>query len=148
MRYLRKFENLQDRFTTDELSEIRNKCEMYLAYLVDNGFDIDIDNTESTHSCIDITQSNTLDAKLHFTETGDGVSWSEIKDNIIPLISLFMKGDFDCQLLNIEFFFWRKRPILVEAEDFEDFINDRPHSFSLEDLEGNGISCITLEIKK
>ena len=59
-----------------------------------------------------------------------------------------MKGDFDCQLLNIEFFFWRKRPILVEAEDFEDFINDRPHSFSLEDLEGNGISCITLEIKK
>ncbi len=83
MKYLKKFnENLSSDFTLD----LKEFCESYLAYLLDEGFEVDVQHR----------YNNTKEYKhdYHFItikKLGKLSKWEEIKDYFIPFISILSK---------------------------------------------------------
>jgi hypothetical protein len=84
MRFLRKFnENLEDRL------EIKDYCEMNLAYLIDEGFFIDVH--EHSGGYYNISLRKNLTTNQHGVHTSY-FKWSDIKDHYIPFILRIQKN--------------------------------------------------------
>ena len=78
MKFLRKFnENLEDRL------EIKDYCEMNLAYLIDEGFFIDVHSHSGGY--YNITLRRSLTTTQHGVRTSY-FKWDDIKDHYIPFI--------------------------------------------------------------
>ena len=78
MKFLRKFnENLEDRL------EIKDYCEMNLAYLIDEGFFIDVHSHSVGYYSITLRRS--LTTNRHGVHTSY-FKWDDIKDHYIPFI--------------------------------------------------------------
>jgi hypothetical protein len=84
MKYLRKFnENLEDRL------EIKDYCEMNLAYLIDEGFFIDINwNDMASYYSISLRKSSTTNQHGVITPY---FKWNDVKDHYIPFILRIQK---------------------------------------------------------
>ena len=88
MKYLRR---IFERLTDDEYYDLKEECETYLAYLLDDEFEVDMsDSIPSLLFDIDIRKSDTAD--------DDQFLWNDVKDQVIPLIELFRKGHFKYSL--------------------------------------------------
>ena len=66
-----------------EKVELQDFCEMYLAYLIDDGFEIEVDRTFGF--------KDTLTIKI-IAEEGTTTSWDVIKDKLIPFLSILVKS--------------------------------------------------------
>ena len=86
MKFLRKFnENLEDRL------EIKDYCEMNLAYLIDEGFFIDVHSHGVRLSQNFLGAYYNITLRKSLTTNGNGVhtsyfKWDDIKDHYIPFI--------------------------------------------------------------
>lgn len=79
MKFLRKFnENLEDRL------EIKDYCEMNLAYLIDEGFFIEI-HFHDMASYYNITLRRSLTTNQYGVHTSY-FKWNDVKDHYIPFI--------------------------------------------------------------
>ena len=84
MKFLRKFnENLEDRL------EIKDYCEMNLAYLIDEGFFIDVHSHSGGY--YNITLRRSLTTTQHGVHT-TYFKWDDIKDHYIPFILRIQKS--------------------------------------------------------
>ena len=84
MKFLRKFnENLEDRL------EIKDYCEMNLAYLIDEGFFIDVHSHSGAY--YNITLRRSLTTNQHGVHT-TYFKWDDIKDHYIPFILRIQKS--------------------------------------------------------
>jgi hypothetical protein len=155
MKYLRKiFENFSD----EELKELKETCEDYLAYLLDEDFSIRMDDGSRSRSIHPTYQQDYLDIDILVPETGKyseenwydnvtGLSWSDVKDQVIPLISLFKRGKFDYKLKSVHFFFHEYAEEEISGKEL-DYLIDDSSEWNTEFLENNGISCISIRVKK
>jgi hypothetical protein len=131
MKYLRRiFESL----TEDEIIELREECETYLAYLLDEDFIIEM-ISDSRIACEDI------DIRKLKSADEDQFLWYDVKDHVIPLIELFKKGHFKYKLNEVVFYYadGDKREFLrylVNEEGFFDKLVDTEE-----------LICLTIRIK-
>ena len=130
MKYLRRiFESL----TEDEIIELREECETYLAYLLDEDFIIEM-MPDQAHRIrlmdidIDIRKSESAD--------DDQFLWDDVKDHVIPLIELFRKGHFKYKL---------EKVILYFADGSKSEIRNDEDLDKIEESEG--LICLTIQIK-
>lgn len=130
MKYLRRiFESL----TEDEIIELREECETYLAYLLDEDFIIEM-MPDQAHRIrlmdmdIDIRKSESAD--------DDQFLWDDVKDHVIPLIELFRKGRFKYKL---------EKVILYFADGSKSEIRNDEDLDKIEESEG--LICLTIQIK-
>jgi hypothetical protein len=133
MKYLRRI--FEKRLTEDEILELREDCETYLAYLLDDGeFDIDFlySNVLSSFLDIDIRKNELAD--------DDQFLWNHVKDQVIPLIELFRKGHFKYKLEKVILYFVHgaKR----EIRNDEDLDKVQVYAGEYE-----SIICLTIKIK-
>jgi hypothetical protein len=134
MKYLRRI--FEKRLTEDEILELREECETYLAYLLDDGeFEIDFayGNVLSSFLDIDIRKNEVAD--------DDQFLWNHVKDQVIPLIELFRKGHFKYNLEKVVLYYadGAKR----EIRNDEDL--DKVHTLKL--FQSEPIICLTIKIK-
>ena len=130
MKYLRRiFESL----TEDEIIELREECETYLAYLLDEDFIIEM-MPDQAHRIrlmdmdIDIRKSESAD--------DDQFLWDDVKDHVIPLIELFRKGHFKYKL---------EKVILYFADGSKSEIRNDEDLDKIEESEE--LICLTIQIK-
>ena len=129
MKYLRRiFESL----TEDQILELREECETYLAYLLDEDFIIEM-ISDSRIACedIDIRKSESADDNQFL--------WVDVKDHVIPLIELFRKGHFKYELEKVIFYFADGSK--SEIRNDEDL--DKVQTSGFEDE----LICLTIKIK-
>jgi hypothetical protein len=132
MKYLRRI--FEKRLTEDEILELREDCETYLAYLLDDGeFDIDFlyGNVLSSFLDIDIRKNEVVD--------DDQFLWNHVKDQVIPLIELFRKGYFKYKLEKVILYFADGSK--SEIRNDEDL--DKVQTSGFEDE----LICLTIKIK-
>jgi hypothetical protein len=88
MRYLRSFNEDNSAGLTED--EIRDFCEINLAYLIDDGMKIVVDeyHNASVHFCV----------MLSFKEIG-GIKWIAIKDQVIPFLNR-LRNEYKLATLN------------------------------------------------
>jgi hypothetical protein len=128
MKYLR---SIFERLTDDEYYELKEECETYLAYLLDDDFEVDMSkelwNNGAELFDIDIRNDN------------DRFLWDDVKDQVIPLIELFRKGHFKYKLEKVILYFVHgaKR----EIRNDEDL--DKVQTSGFEDE----LICLTIKIK-
>ena len=136
MKYLKRiFESL----TEDEIIELREECETYLAYLLDEDFIIEM-MPDQAHRIrlmdmdIDIRKSESAD--------DDQFLWDDVKDHVIPLIELFRKGHFKYKL---------EKVILYFADGSKSDYCGPTEIRNYEDLdkieESEELICLTIQIK-
>jgi hypothetical protein len=107
MKHLRRF---NEGYTQQDLDELKDFCEMYLAYLIDKGFIIDICEEDMTYysnvGLVSISDQNLIyqviifekekPEDLHSDEwdfsVDKGFSWNEIKDQYIPFLQMLSKS--------------------------------------------------------
>ena len=96
MKYLRR---IFERLTDDEYYELKEECETYLAYLLDDeDFIIELNYSGLSWSLdIDIRKSKSAD--------DDQFLWNDIKEQVIPLIELFRKDYFKYELENVVLYY-------------------------------------------
>ena len=98
MKYLKRiFESL----TEDEIIELREECETYLAYLLDEDFIIEMSRIRNRIRLMDID----IDIRKSESADDDQFLWNHVKDHVIPLIELFRKGHFKYELEKVIFYF-------------------------------------------
>jgi hypothetical protein len=136
MKYLKSiFESRSDQ----DLTELHDTCEMYLAYLIDNGFYIEIQDFDIMD--IDIRNDNDPDEEETF-------KWSDVKDHVMPLITLFKNGHFKYKLKELVLFFKAKPD---EMASFSNFNSGKRHIGLDEDLESikedQEIICLTIRVR-
>ena len=130
MKYLRR---IFERLTDDEIIELREECETYLAYLLDEDFIIEM-MPDQAHRIrlmdmdIDIRKSESAD--------DDQFLWDDVKDHVIPLIELFRKGRFKYKL---------EKVILYFADGSKSEIRNDEDLDKIEESEG--LICLTIQIK-
>ena len=135
MKYLRRiFESL----TEDEIHELREECETYLAYLLDDeDFRIEMipDGYRASNIDIDIRKSESAD--------DDQFLWNQVKDQVIPLIELFRKDYFKYKLEKVILYFadGGKR----EIRNDEDL--DKVQTYTGVEAETEELICLTIKIK-
>jgi hypothetical protein len=132
MKYLRRI--FEKRLTEDEILELKEDCETYLAYLLDDGeFDIDFlyGNVLSSFLDIDIRKSEVAD--------DDQFLWNHVEDQVIPLIELFRKGYFKYKLEKVILYFADGSK--SEIRNDEDL--DKVQTSGFEDE----LICLTIKIK-
>jgi hypothetical protein len=132
MKYLRRI--FEKRLTEDEILELREDCETYLAYLLDDGeFDIDFlyGNVLSSFLDIDIRKNEVAD--------DDQFLWNHVKDQVIPLIELFRKGYFKYKLEKVILYFADGS----KSEIRNDKDLDKVQTSGFEDE----LICLTIKIK-
>ena len=79
MKYLKRvFEEVN----RDEAVELKDFCEMYLAYLIDDGFKVEVSRTSVFKDTLTISIK---------PEEGT-TSWDVIKDKLIPFLYILVKG--------------------------------------------------------
>ena len=130
MKYLRR---IFERLTDDEIIELREECETYLAYLLDEDFIIEM-MPDQAHRIrlmdmdIDIRKSESAD--------DDQFLWDDVKDHVIPLIELFRKGRFKYKL---------EKVILYFADGSKSEIRNDEDLDKIEESEE--LICLTIQIK-
>ena len=130
MKYLRR---IFERLTDDEIIELREECETYLAYLLDEDFIIEM-MPDQAHRIrlmdmdIDIRKSESAD--------DDQFLWDDVKDHVIPLIELFRKGHFKYKL---------EKVILYFADGSKSEIRNDEDLDKIEESEE--LICLTIQIK-
>jgi hypothetical protein len=129
MKYLRRI--FEKRLTEDEILELREDCETYLAYLLDDDFEVDMSkelwNNGAELFDIDIRNDN------------DRFLWDDVKDQVIPLIELFRKGYFKYKLEKVILYFADGSK--SEIRNDEDL--DKVQTSGFEDE----LICLTIKIK-
>jgi hypothetical protein len=66
-----------------EKVELQEFCEMYLAYLIDDGFEVEVERTSGFKDTLTIVIA---------PEKGTSTSWNDIKDKLIPFFSMLVKN--------------------------------------------------------
>ena len=67
-----------------EKVELQDFCDMYLAYLIDDGFEVDFERLNGGFK-------DTLTVSIK-SEEGTTTSWDVIKDKLIPFLSILVKS--------------------------------------------------------
>ncbi len=133
MKYLRR---IFERLTDDEYYDLKEECETYLAYLLDDEFEVDMsDSIPSLLFDIDIRKSDTAD--------DDQFLWNDVKDQVIPLIELFRKGHFKYSLEKVILYFADGgRSEIRNDEDL-----DKIQTYTGVEAETEELICLTIKIK-
>jgi hypothetical protein len=84
MKHLKKFESLINPEKVDR-EELRDFCEMYLAYLLDDGFEIHI---VEHYFCCEINLHKVGYVQHLHTGQYQGFKWEEIVDRFIPFLKV------------------------------------------------------------
>lgn len=102
MRYLKRFNegNLTSTLTSEMVAELRDFCQGYLSYLLDDGFGVQITPTFNGTEC---------DVIFYKTDVfHSSTRWSRIKDHFIPFLYMLNKhykiinSSQDCDSLSIQ----------------------------------------------
>ena len=153
MKHLIKF---NENFNYEELNKLKKTCEEYLRYLIDDGFSIRIDDKGDQNSIIkqpiiDIDIINDIEeySKNNWIVFREGLSWSDVKDDIIPLLELLRENHFgfNFELVEMEFFFWEPEPEELSINEIDKLINDEDISLDINVKKRSGISTISLRFK-
>ncbi len=132
MKYLKRiFESL----TEDEIIELREECETYLAYLLDEDFIIEMSRIRNRIRLMDID----IDIRKSESADDDQFLWDHVKDHVIPLIELFRKGHFKYKLEKVILYFADGSK--SEIRNDEDL--DKVQTSGFEDE----LICLTIKIK-
>ena len=132
MKYLKRiFESL----TEDEIIELREECETYLAYLLDEDFIIEMSRIRNRIRLMDID----IDIRKSESVDDDQFLWDDVKDHVIPLIELFRKGRFKYKLEKVILYFADGSK--SEIRNDEDL--DKVQTSGFEDE----LICLTIKIK-
>lgn len=132
MKYLKRiFESL----TEDEIIELREECETYLAYLLDEDFIIEVSRIRNRIRLMDID----IDIRKSESADDDQFLWDDVKDHVIPLIELFRKGHFKYELEKVILYFADGSK--SEIRNDEDL--DKVQTSGFEDE----LICLTINIK-
>lgn len=132
MKYLKRiFESL----TEDEIIELREECETYLAYLLDEDFIIEMSRIRNRIRLMDID----IDIRKSESADDDQFLWDHVKDHVIPLIELFRKGHFKYELEKVILYFADGSK--SEIRNDEDL--DKVQTSGFEDE----LICLTINIK-
>ena len=132
MKYLKRiFESL----TEDEIIELREECETYLAYLLDEDFIIEMSRIRNRIRLMDID----IDIRKSESVDDDQFLWDDVKDHVIPLIELFRKGHFKYKLEKVILYFADGSK--SEIRNDEDL--DKVQTSGFEDE----LICLTIKIK-
>ena len=132
MKYLKRiFESL----TEDEIIELREECETYLAYLLDEDFIIEMSRIRNRIRLMDID----IDIRKSESADDDQFLWDDVKDHVIPLIELFRKGHFKYELEKVILYFADGSK--SEIRNDEDL--DKVQTSGFEDE----LICLTIKIK-
>ena len=132
MKYLKRiFESL----TEDEIIELREECETYLAYLLDEDFIIEMSRIRNRIRLMDID----IDIRKSESADDDQFLWDDVKDHVIPLIELFRKGHFKYKLEKVILYFADGSK--SEIRNDEDL--DKVQTSGFEDE----LICLTIKIK-
>lgn len=151
------YENIFENFSDKELKNLKETCENYLAYLLDEDFSIRMDDGSRSRSIHPTYQQDYLDIDILVPKTGKyseedwydnvtSLSWSDIKEHVIPLISLFKRGKFDYKLKSVNFFFHEYGEEEISGKELDYLIDDSSELNT--DFLDNGISCISIRVKK
>jgi hypothetical protein len=132
MRYLKRFDegSLTSTLTTEMLGELRDFCRDYLAYLIDEGFTVQVVPTFYGTEC-DVF----IFKEVKEPFTGIVISqWSSIKDQIIPFLYMLNKHytivDADDDHYNRS----AQRFFTIQPSEIDSFINDTVDDFKLRKL--------------
>ena len=129
MKYLRR---IFERLTDDEIIELREECETYLAYLLDEDFIIEMSRIRNRIRLMDID----IDIRKSESADDDQFLWDDVKDHVIPLIELFRKGRFKYKL---------EKVILYFADGSKSEIRNDEDLDKIEESEE--LICLTIQIK-
>lgn len=142
MKYLRR---IFERLTDEEYYELKEECETYLAYLLDDDFEVDMsDGMPSLLFDIDIRKSNLADENYRESRNYDQFLWDDVKDHVIPLIELFRKGHFKYKLEKVVLYFADGgRREIRNDEDLDKVQVVKPHK----NAETEELICLTIQIK-
>ena len=133
MRYLKKFNegSLTSTLTTEMVAELRDFCRDHLAYLVDEGFTVQVIPTFYGTKC-DVFIFK--EVKERFTDIVT-TEWSSIKDQIIPFLYMLNKHytivdaeDDDVYNRSVQ------RYVNIQPSMVDNFINDDIHDFKAKKL--------------
>ena len=94
MRIIKLYEDFNT--PQDFIKELKDFCEMYLAYLIDEGFEVNvINNMHDTNLLLDIERVSVFN---NYTEGPHGTrfidnsfKWSEVSDHFIPFFQMLSK---------------------------------------------------------
>lgn len=142
MRYLKRiFEN--DLYSQVDEAELRDFCETYLAYLLDDtSFKIEVIDTETWDSYI-IWLGKTLNPRIQ------PFKWDEIKDYYIPFATMLSREydlndkDLDQRSSSIIINFVSGNQLFVKADEIEDWGG----KIKRDGFNGNGIKEIGIVVK-
>lgn len=126
MKYLKKFNESNN--TSEKLSildEIKKFCELYLVYLLDDGFELDYsDNDDEYDDDYELLEIYLY--KIHDDHENTGFTWNSIKDHYIPFLTLLIEK-FDIQD-KISLYDKDRNPLTVQHIDINKIINDEYHT--------------------
>jgi hypothetical protein len=147
MRFLKKFNELNDPYD-QYISNLEKICNESLAYLIDEGFTISIKDNKVNYQAIEINISK-VGKESYFI-------WSEVKDDIIPLLELLSeKYEFEeVKPIHFNEFIYGTRGILDTysyAYSYSDVINNTgdfiDDEVSFHD-DTDTINCIQIYLKQ
>ncbi len=145
LHYLKKiFEN--DLYNQVDSNELKDFCETYLAYLLDDtSFKIEVIDTETWDSYIIWLGKTLVDRRIQ------AFSWNDIKDYYIPFVTMLSREydlndiDLNQRSSSIVINFVSGNQLFVTADGIEDWdgrLTKRPDFYS-----GNGIKEIGIVVK-
>ena len=132
MRYLKRFNegSLTSTLTTEMVTELRDFCRDHLAYLIDDGFSVQVIPTFYGNEC-DIFIFK--EVKERFTDIVT-TEWSSIKDKVIPFLYMLNKHytiiDAEDDHYNRSF----QRFYTIQPNEIDSFINDTIDNFKVKKL--------------
>ena len=85
MEYLKSFKVFEGKVTSDDLIKIKELCNNSLAYLLDDGFLVNVKGVNTIY--IDIRKPYIKDEDENIIEAPT-FKWNDIKDDVIPLLLL------------------------------------------------------------
>jgi regulator of sigma D len=129
MKYLKRiFESRYDTYNSElsEVNDLQDFCEMYLAYLIDDDFKVNVSRTE--FGTFKKSFSIVIESELP-------VSWDQIKDKLIPFLEMLKKNYNFGVYPEQRFKFhesWLDKSIMFDLEgrtdkiDIDELIEDKP----------------------
>ena len=142
MRYLKR---IFERLTDDEYYELKEECETYLAYLLDNGeFEVDIIYDEYP-----LLKFFDIDIRKSELANDDEFIWNDVKDQVIPLIELFRKGHFKHKLEKVILYLAHGGKLEIKNDEDLDKVQVYAGGLSSfkDKTEYENIICLTIKIK-
>ena len=133
MKYLKKYNESVD----DKLLELQEFCNSYLAYLIDDGFNIKC-NKGNGFLLINIEKNIKMLSRINsVTELNNNFikglfKWDDIKDDFIPFYNILsnkyniLEVSLFCDAISIPWFRQKNPKIVITSDDIlEDKINDK-----------------------